>query len=563
MVLADSRRPRWRQRWRGGRGTDLLFILPTIVILTVFLVYPLVYGIVLSVHDTKGFALTSFIGLEHYARAILGDAVFHESLAHTLLFTGTAVVLQTGLGLLLALLLADVDRGRAFFVGVFFLPFVIAPVAVGAVWKFLLAPFFGIVPTVGAALGLGTATFAPLADADVALWAIMAAFLWRFAGFSMVVYLAAIRALPREYDESAILEGAGRFERFRRITWPLLWPQTFALVLLTTLGTLRIFDMVWVMTDRVPLPRGRLCAGDGDDPARRDRVAHGHRVSDPRPTGGDGERVRLPRVRWSAVLLSGLAVVWLYPVAWTFANAIRASADIYRAPWDIPWPPAIGNVGEAWDRGQLGLALANSAYVTALTVALVLGLAVMGAYALTRLRPPARALLFLVVLAPLIVPTEVLIVPLFSMYRALGLINSLSGLALTNVVASVSFSTIILAGYFRTIPQDVIDAARVDGAGRVAVLLRIVMPIAHPGIVVVGALVAVFTWNDFAGALVLLQRPESFTIQLALTRFSTFNATDQGLTFAGMAIAILPPVLLFLVLRGSFIRGLTTGTGRQ
>ncbi len=269
------------------------------------------------------------------------------------------------------------------------------------------------------------------------------------------------------------------------------------------------------------------------------------------------------RVRWPAVVLGALAVVWLYPVAWTFANAIRESADIYRAPWDIPWPPAIGNIGEAWDRGRLGVALANSAYVTALTVAVVLGLAVAGAYALTRLRPPARALLFLIVLAPLIIPTEVLIVPLFSMYRALGLINSLSGLALTNVVASVSFATIILAGYFRTIPQDVIDAARVDGAGRVAVLLRIVVPIARPGIVVVGALVAVFTWNDFAGALVLIQRPDSFTIQLALTRFSTFYATDQGLTFAGMAIAILPPLLLFLVLRGHFIRGLTTGTVRR
>jgi raffinose/stachyose/melibiose transport system permease protein len=255
-------------------------------------------------------------------------------------------------------------------------------------------------------------------------------------------------------------------------------------------------------------------------------------------------------------------VVWLYPVAWTFANAIMASADIYRAPWDIPWPPVIGNIGAAWDRGQLGIALANSAYVTALTVAVVLGLAVLGAYALTRLRPPARALLFLIVLAPLMIPTEVLIVPLFSMYRALGLINNLSGLALSNVVASVSFATIILAGYFRTIPQDVIDAARVDGAGRIAVLLRIVVPVARPAIVVVGALVAVFSWNDFAGALVLIQRPESFTIQLALTRFSTFYATDQGLTFAGMAIAILPPLLLFLVLRGSFIRGLTTGTGR-
>jgi len=89
----------------------------------------------------------------------------------------------------------------------------------------------------------------------------------------------------------------------------------------------------------------------------------------------------------------------------------------------------------------------------------------------------------------------------------------------------------------------------VDGAGRVQVLLRIVVPLARPGIAAVAILVAVFTWNDFAGALVLIQRPDAFTVQLALTRFSTLYATDQGLTFAGMAIVILPPLLLFVVLR--------------
>ena len=269
------------------------------------------------------------------------------------------------------------------------------------------------------------------------------------------------------------------------------------------------------------------------------------------------------RPRWSTVLLGALALLWLYPVVWTLANALKSSADIYRAPWDLPWPPAIGNIGEAWSRGQLGVALANSAAVTAMTVAVVLVLSVSGAYALTRLRPPARALLFLAVLAPLIIPTEVLIVPLFSIFRTLGLINSLPGLALTNVVASISFATVILAGYFRTIPQDVVDAARIDGAGRLDVLVWIVIPLGRPGILAVALLVAVFTWNDFGGALVLLQKPEVFTAQVALTRFSTFYATDQGLTFAGMAIVILPPLLLFLILQRSFVQGLTVGVVRR
>jgi raffinose/stachyose/melibiose transport system permease protein len=143
---------------------------------------------------------------------------------------------------------ADQNRGTTFFQFVFFAPFFLAPVAVGTVWKFLYAPYFGIAATVGSALGFDALTIAPLAEADVALWAIMAAFLWRFAGLNMVVYLAAIRALPSEYYEHAVLEGASRFQQFRHVTWPMLWPQTFGLVLLTTLGTLRIFDMVWVMT---------------------------------------------------------------------------------------------------------------------------------------------------------------------------------------------------------------------------------------------------------------------------------------------------------------------------
>lgn len=256
-------------------------------------------------------------------------------------------------------------------------------------------------------------------------------------------------------------------------------------------------------------------------------------------------------------------MAWLYPVAWTLTNAVRSTADIYRAPWDVTWPPAIGNIGEAWTRGELGTALLNSTLVTAMTVALVLVLSVSGAYALTRLRPPGRAVLFLLVLAPLIIPTEVLIVPLFSMYRALGLINSLPGLALVNAVANVSFATVILGAYFRAVPKEIIDAARVDGAGRLQVLLRIVVPMALPGIIAVAVLVAVFTWNDFGSALVLIQDPDSFTVQLALTRFATFYATDQGLTFAGMAIVILPPLLLFLVLQRSFISGLTTGAMRR
>jgi raffinose/stachyose/melibiose transport system permease protein len=267
-------------------------------------------------------------------------------------------------------------------------------------------------------------------------------------------------------------------------------------------------------------------------------------------------------VRWTTVVLAALALLWIYPVIWTLTNAVKTTSDLYRGALAVPVPPAIGNLAEAWSRANLGQALLNSTYVASLTVAGALVLAIPAAFALTRLRPPGRAALFVLILAPLIIPTEVLIVPLFSIYRTLGLISSLPGLALVNVVFSVSFATIILAGYFRRIPQELIDAGRLDGAGRLAVLTSIAIPLARPGIVAVGVLVAVFSWNDFAGALVLIQRPSAFTAPLALTTFSTFYATDEGLRFAGLAITFVPPLVVLLLLQHTFVEGLTAGTTR-
>jgi raffinose/stachyose/melibiose transport system permease protein len=108
----------------------------------------------------------------------------------------------------------------------------------------------------------------------------------------------------------------------------------------------------------------------------------------------------------------------------------------------------------------------------------------------------------------------------------------------------------------------VIDAARLDGAGRGALLAQIAIPLARPGMVAVAILVALLSWNDFTGALVLLQRPSSFTAPLALTTFSTLYATDEGLRFAGLAITFVPPLVAFLVLQRRFVEGLTAGTAR-
>ncbi len=235
-----------------ARLTNLLFVLPVLAVLLVFLFYPIVLGFIVSLHRTNGMTQGDFIGLENYAEALFRDAVFGQAVGNTVAFTAAAIALQTALGLLLAVLISEVNRGRILYRLVFFAPVVVSAVAVGFIWKWMYAPYFGLLTNLFAALGLVEIHAGLLYSQSTALWAIMGTFLWRWAGFNTVIYLAGMQSLSPEYYEAATMDGANGFQRFWHITWPLLLPQTFTCVLLTTMGTLRIFDLMWVMTEGGP-----------------------------------------------------------------------------------------------------------------------------------------------------------------------------------------------------------------------------------------------------------------------------------------------------------------------
>ena len=275
-----------------------------------FLVYPLVYGLVLSLHDTQGFDLTaSSASTTTSARSARRRGLPSEPAEHAGVHRRGGRAPDGPRARCSPCSSPGVRRGRTLFRFVFFAPFVLAPVAVGTVWKFLYAPFFGIV---------ADRRRRPRARhvdrsrrSRIPTWRCGRSWPRSCGGSPASAWSSTSRRSSRSRASTTstrVLEGAGRFQRFRQITWPLLWPQTFTLVLLTTIGTLRIFDMVWIMTaggpvardrdrrdlrlrDRVPVPRGRLRAGDGDDPAGPDPGAGRRGVPAPRPAGRGGERV--------------------------------------------------------------------------------------------------------------------------------------------------------------------------------------------------------------------------------------------------------------------------------
>ncbi len=229
-----------------------MFLLPLLLILAVFLVFPLVSGLLISFHRTNGMSTGEFVYLENYAEALFRDGIFGQALRNTLIFTAGAIVLQTGTGLFLAILISEVHRGRLIYRMVFFAPVVLSMVAVGFVWLWIYAPYFGILSNVLNALGVAEIYYGVLGGQNTALAGIMGAFLWRWSGFNTVIYLAGMQSISNEYYEAARIDGANGFQRFWYITWPLLLPQTYIIVLLTTMGTLKIFDFMWIMTEGGP-----------------------------------------------------------------------------------------------------------------------------------------------------------------------------------------------------------------------------------------------------------------------------------------------------------------------
>ena len=232
--------------------TIVLFLLPAVALYVLFVLVPIGQGIYYSGFDWNGLApLTDFVGLDNYREA-LSDPVFLASIRHVFLILVLSLILQLPFALGLAVLLNQRIRGRAVFRLLFFLPYVLSEVITAVVWRLLLQPN-GLADSTLDAVGLGGLTQEWLANPDVVLYTVFVVVTWKYFGFHMILYLAGLQQIPRELEEAAALDGATRWETFRHVTLPLLGPTVRISVFLSMIGSLQLFDLVWVMTGGGPV----------------------------------------------------------------------------------------------------------------------------------------------------------------------------------------------------------------------------------------------------------------------------------------------------------------------
>ena len=259
------------------------------------------------------------------------------------------------------------------------------------------------------------------------------------------------------------------------------------------------------------------------------------------------------------VILIGNSILMLYPIIIMVLSAFKNTGDIYDKPFALPSLGNLANFEKIITQTNFVIYLSNSFVVTGSAILLILTLGSMAAYGIARYQFRGSTFVFLFFLSGLMVPLKLAIIPLFIQFRTMGILDTRISLILLYTAMGLPSTIFILTGFIRTLPGELEDAARIDGASEARIMLSIMLPLTRPAMVIAAIHNAVPVWNDFFFPLVFLQTDARKTLPQGLTVFMGEFNTDWGALFAGLTLSALPIVIVYIVLSRQFIAGMTSG----
>jgi trehalose/maltose transport system permease protein len=544
-----------------------LLAAPTFVIVSVVIGVPLLFAIYLSLLQATPQLVGPFVGLDNY-RDLFGDPTFRDGVTTTVIFTLASASLSVLLGVAIASLLATPFRGRSIAIAVLVLPWLLPVVVTSTMFRTMLEIDVGIIDYY--LRQLGVVELPILSNRGSLLMAVIAVDVWRTTPFVVLLMMAAIRRLPRSLSDAASVDGASATGRFIHVSLPLLRPTIIVVLLFRLLDAARVFDLFWVLTNQqldsvstfiyTAVARSQLFFSRGNAGAVLFFLATSMFALAVVKVGGLGEEGVLRFADTDDVapprrpsVLRGIALLLLLAVALApLAAIVRASLLTPRELAQIPpvlLPPAPSVETFRVILGDQGLrmGIGNSLIVAGITTSLCVMSGFLAAYAMTRLRTRIIGWALPALLAVAFLPQVIVLAPLFIAFRTTGLLDSYWALIIPNTAFILPLTTWVLVGFLRELPQDVEDAARIDGASTLQVITRVVAPIVAPGAAVAAALSFVFVYNEFLFANIFIfessLRPVTVILADAISQ-----TLVQGFGFVSAAALVVLAVLALVVL---------------
>lgn len=250
-----------RKHLHSARFQAMVLLGPAFAVYTLFAIWPMIDVFILSFQTWNGLSEErGFAGLDNYRYIFTKDPVFWVAFNNTVIWTVLSVIIPPMIGLLLALGLNAKLFARGALRAIYYLPVIIAPIAVATMWRWMYDPFFGLFSQVLTDLGLTSLILDWLGDRDVALYSMFVAYIWQHVGFSMVLFLAGLQSVDRSLIEAARIDGASRWQVFRYVTLPALQVTITIVIVLSTISSLRAFDIIYGMTGGGPAQSTQMLA---------------------------------------------------------------------------------------------------------------------------------------------------------------------------------------------------------------------------------------------------------------------------------------------------------------
>lgn len=260
------------------------------------------------------------------------------------------------------------------------------------------------------------------------------------------------------------------------------------------------------------------------------------------------------------IALGVTALLWFLPLALMFLTSVKGKPDLNNLPmWALPTTWEWGNYAAALDTGNFWVTAGNSLLVAAIKVPLGLAIAAAAAFALARIRFRGGRVVLMIIAVGSMVPIQIGLGPLFNTMLDLKLLDSLGGMILPYLAFGIPYQIFVLYGFFRGVPDELEESARIDGASTFRIFWQIILPLAKPALAALFVLDFVATWNEYAMATTLLRTQSNWTIPLAVQSFSTQHGTDYGPMNAFIFMSAIPVLIVYLLFQRYFVQGALAG----
>ena len=597
-----------KRRFRSEKIAPYFFISPFYIIFTIFFLIPTVASFVLAFYKWKGVKAPKPRGWGNYEYLFFKDQNFWEIFQNTIFYSAGSVFITIPLALLLALALNNQSlKLKPFWRLVFFSPIVTSVVAAALTFKMILNSEFGLLNYAISFIGIEPINW--VESSSTSKWSVMMLVVWRWTGLTCIYFLAGLQFIDRTLYEAAKIDGATAWHQFWYVTLPQLAPVTLFVCIIVSIGSFQIFEDVFVMYSGNDVPthaksmvvyileRGfqqlklgfgssigvfmficifiisllqfRTFASNLDQDAKKSVI---ERILSPiidfianifPIQSGNTNKSLSPIISKISLnfIITIIGLITLIPYFFMITSSLKSTAEI------MAWPPIIWSKNPNWENVTnlftefpANLWIFNSFVVAIAVTVLTVFLCTLAGYAFAKYSFKGKNKLFIFMVATAMIPFPIIMIPLYVLVGRMGMNDTLLGLIIPFVAPAIGI--FMMRQFITSVPDELIQAARADGAGEFRIFWQIVVPLVWPGIATLSIITYVNSWNSFLWPLIILRDDLNYTIPLGMTEVFALSVGQEpqyGQAMAFATLTTIPIIFIFSFVQKYYIAGLSAG----